>query len=287
MWRWIEENAIDLVGHALTLIGIVAAALIVVWQLSRQHRSSIELQKNNAKEALKLDIYKTLDERIRQISHANVSASTYVVMIPYKIENYQYQLSNNLPAQPLRERALEFSRLHEEANNSLINIIEEFEAWLITLPEFELFQTAINSANYDAREAYIPLFSKLLTILPIDPPENASANVPRPITNPIMNEQQLRELRALVETYKNAMDDIGCYIFDLRVEAQNNLLSELFEHRVPSRKPLDPRMKVLSTAPEQLNELMIYFNEQTAWGRDKARAEAEYIEVGKSDHRFY
>ncbi|MBU0485987.1 MAG: hypothetical protein KKB30_15900 [Proteobacteria bacterium] len=278
MLCWIQENAVDLIGHLLTLIGIIVGALIVVFQLSRQHRSSLALQKDNAKEVLKLDIYKTLDERIRQLSDAITSASMYVFMIPAQIETYQEQISNKFPSQPLTKRALEFLRLHEKAGEATVRIIEEFEAWLISLPELELFQTAINSANYDAREAIQPLFSALVRVLPIDPPEDAPQNVPRPITKPLLDRKQLQELRTLVDNYKNAMDDIGCYIFDLRVEAQNNLLSGLFEHRVPPRKPLDKKFKVLSTKPEKLEELMTYFKEQTAWGKNKIRLDAEFEE---------
>ena len=31
-------------------------------------------------------------------------------------------------------------------------------------------------------------------------------------------------------------------MIDLQIEAQNKLLSGLFEHRVPRRKPLDPKL---------------------------------------------
>ena len=70
------------------------------------------------------------------------------------------------------------------------------------------------------------------------------------------------------------MDDIGSYVHDLTIESQNNLLSGLFERRVPQRQPLDPSFKVISTDPAKVKELLRYFENETSWGKAKREAEA-------------
>ncbi|WP_434049113.1 hypothetical protein [Marinobacter salarius] len=274
MWDWIQSNSVDLFGHFLTLIGIIVGAIIVVWQIGRQHRSSLELQKRNSQEALKLEIYKTLTLRLRDVTRTNVTAMMYAVNIPSRIEIFQNSIKKNMPLPFPRERAVEFSNLHSAANDALTALIQEFEAWSIVFPEFELFQTALNSANHDARNTSNGLFNRFILILPTDPPHDAPPEVPRPIPASPVSSDQLSELERLVEEYRRAMEEIGCYAIDLQIEAQNKLLSGLFEHRVPRRKPLDPGLEVLSTEPVEMERLMSYFLNETSWGKEYKKYEA-------------
>lgn len=280
MAKFFQENY-DLIGHGLTLIGIIVGVVIVAWQQGRQHRSSLKLQRDNAREELKLKIYEILNERVKQLGHCIMSASTYAFMIPLSIKSYQRQLTYGIAVPQPKERALELNSLHNEAVASLIRVLEEFEAWSIAFPGFKLFQAALNSANHDAREAFNQLFPSLLRSLPVDPPDDAPPNMPRPLAGPIIDEKQLQDLEVLIGKYKKTMDVMVSYVIDLRVEAQNNLLSGLFEHRVSGREPLDPTMKVISTSPEKANELMKYFKEETAWGKKMAIIEPNLKEARK------
>lgn len=85
---WFEQNTVDLIGHGLTVIGIIGAAVMVVWQLGRQHRSSLLLQRDNAREELKLPQHKVLIQRMRKLSPANVKAGLYAFMIPFNLETF-------------------------------------------------------------------------------------------------------------------------------------------------------------------------------------------------------
>ena len=273
MATWLELNAVGLIGHALTVIGIVGAAVTVVWQLGRQHRSSLLLQRDNARAELKLRLHEQLVQKIRRLSHANVEAAMYAYMIPFNVENFQRQLAQGYFPTPIEARAPEFSRLNAEANNALIELIQEFEAWSIAFPGLEVFQVALNVANHDAREAFASLFSVLLGVLPRDPLENASPNTSRHLVPNLISSDEHAQLKKLVNHYKEAMDDIGGYIHDLTIESQNNLLSDLFDHRVPLRQPIDPRYKVISTDSETKKQLLHYFENETPWGIAKRATE--------------
>lgn len=275
MGTWLAENAADLPEHLLTLIGIALATIMVVWQLRRQHRSSLLLQRDNAREALKLKLHELLVTRVRALSSANAKASMYAFMIPDNIENYQRQLANGIQAAPVRQRALELSRLNYEASIALTELIQEFEAWSIAFPGLKLFQTALNSANYDAQSAYGTLFSALNRSLPFDPPKDAPPEMPRPFVPKILSTDELTDLRKLVDRYSERMNEIGAYVHDLTVEAQNNLLSNLFERHVSKRQPIDPNLKVITTEPDVAEDLLQYFENDTAWGRSKQATEAD------------
>ena len=48
MAAWLQANAVALLGQFLTLVGLIVGALTVVWQLGRQHKSSLALQREVA-----------------------------------------------------------------------------------------------------------------------------------------------------------------------------------------------------------------------------------------------
>jgi hypothetical protein len=116
MATWFEQNAVNLIGHALTVVGIVATAATVVWKLGRQHQSSLLLQRDNVREELKLRLHELLVQKVRKLSNANVEAAMYAYMIPFNVENFQRQLALGLHPSPIKARAPEFSRLHAEAS---------------------------------------------------------------------------------------------------------------------------------------------------------------------------
>jgi hypothetical protein len=275
MMQWLKDNAIDLMGHGLTLVGIVIATVTVILQLARQHKSSLQLQRENAREELKLRIHETLAEKVRKLSRANTRAAMYAFMIPFNVGNFQNQRSLGMNSTPVKERTPEFSKLHFEANDVLVELIEEFEAWAIAFPGLTVFQTALNSANHNAQNAFHELFSFLVPVLPFDPPIDAHPQMPRPFVPKILSDQEREQLKEHVDRYKEAMDEIGSYIHDLTIESQNNLLSGLFDRRVPVRRPLDPQMKVITTESGRAARLLHYFENETDWGRSKQAAEQD------------
>ncbi len=175
----------------------------------------------------------------------------------------------------MRQRALTFSDLHFKAGRELAELIVEFECWSIAFPGLNVFQVSLNAAAYDVRQAFPPLFSALLQILPMDPPPGQPGKPT--IIHPPPSAEVSSALKRLIEGYKEAMDEIGNYIQDLTIEAQNNLLHGLFEGRVLPRQPLDPRHKVISTIPEKAQVLIRYFETETPWGRNQAVINAQVI----------
>lgn len=273
MWNWIQENAVDLIGHALSLLGIITAALIVVWQLRRQHKSSLALQRNNAREALNLRVYESLLQKVRALSDANIEAPIYALGIPAAIETARRERASGYEPRSLNQRVPVFTALHFKAANELAELLVEFEAWAIAFPAHRVFHVALNAAAYDVQQAFPPLNEALLRILPMDLPKEEVDNPT--IHRPLPSADDLSALKHLVTNYNAAMDQVRSYVHDLTIEAQNNLLSSLFDRIVPPRQPLDPRRRVISTDQEKMEELIQYFENETPWGRHQAEINAD------------
>lgn len=211
--NWLQVSAVELLRDGLTALGLIAAAGTVVWQMRRQHKNSLALQRENAREALKLRIYETLVLRIRALSDASIEAKMYAFLIPPAIESFLREKSAAFQPSLVKQRAPTFADLHFKAQARLAELLVEFEYWSIAFPSLDVFQVALDAANYDVRQSFTPLLSALWEILPIDPPlgETGKPTIIQPPPSP----EVLSALKRLIEEYKGAMDDIGCYIYDL------------------------------------------------------------------------
>jgi len=217
--EWASNNVVQLIGHGLTIVSIVVGVLIVMWQLGRKHQNSLKLQRDNAREKLKLQIYERLIDKIRNLTQKIQKSISYVDMVPGTIENYQGMMEEGLSPSPVSERVPEFSQLNLEASKAVVEIFEEFEAWSIAFPDFEVFRVALSSAGYDVHEAFLSLHYALVRTLPMEPPDNAPSDAPELILQNPLTEKKIFELRRLVNSYEEAIYDVISYATDLRVEA--------------------------------------------------------------------
>lgn len=251
-------------GNALTAIGMVVSVGVVLFQLGKQHRSSLKLQRNNAREALKLKVYELLGEKAQDFSDAESEAGSYARSITREFESASWRARIGLPSETTTLRAQELSRLHFSASSALTELIVTIENWEIAFPAAVLFRVAFSSANYDIEGAFSPFFSALLRHLPTDLPDGTVINQALPSV------EQFDELKKLLEAYTESRATLRTYTHDLVVEAQNLLLSKLFKRRVKIRKPIDPTYKVVTSA--DTDALMYYFKNETPAGREWADA---------------
>jgi hypothetical protein len=118
---WFRANAAEVIADVLKIATLIAAALTVVFQLRKQHKNSLALQRENAREALKLRIYETLVSRIRAVADANIAAAIYAFGIPPALDGYRKG------GMPVSQRAMTFSELHSKAEASVAELLVEFD----------------------------------------------------------------------------------------------------------------------------------------------------------------
>lgn len=258
----------------ITAASIVISAWLIAWRIGREYRNGLGLQRERAREQLRLEIFKEFQTSMRAASDAVLSADTAARTIALDFIVQRSLIELGAIPEPSKKRALDFADYNSAACKAVSSLIHVIETYEIVNPELKIFQKAFGSGLHDAREAFQPFFNELLKFLPVDVPEHKVQELgTRTITRPAPNKSQLQQLESLAERYANALLEISCYIYDLRVEAQNILLGKLFEQRVRSRQPLDPKHVAITTEPEKVRDLERYFDEKTEWGKTKKRTE--------------
>ncbi|MBA3004445.1 MAG: hypothetical protein FP813_11455 [Desulfurivibrio sp.] len=262
-------------GDILTFVGIVAGGLIILYQINKQHKGELKVQKENHRDKLRLEIYQEFSSVLDVANNTNSDVGMSVFMMPVHLKIYRDQIASGLNPLPVNSRAQNFLQLHQAASDSCIKLIRLFEKYEIISPELDIFKTAVNVALHDMREVFNKLHSCMLPILPLDildPQGNTQiGNVITP------TEQQIGQLEELVNIYKSASDDMCGYLFDLNVELQNIFLKKLFNNKVKKREPLDSSVKVITTVPSEVEQLKKYFEDETPWGEMKKKTEEDVL----------
>ena len=252
----------------MQFLGIIVSARIIIWQVGRQSRISLQLQKENSRENLKLQIYEVIKKHMESVSDAVVDAGIYTFAVPSAFSNHQFMLEQGISASPIAKRASVFLEYDSKLHNSVTSLSRTLEGYEIVNPHLRIFRIALSSALHDLRNASAALYPELLRFLPIDVPEDRIQEVgTRIVERQLPNEVQFANIEKLVNQYKATADDIGCYIHDLKVEAQNLFLGDLFGNRLPRRQPMDSKHKVITTDSRSLQELERYFEEETEHGK--------------------
>ena len=232
---------------------------IVLIQLGRQHKSSLELQRDNAKEELKLRVYESLGIKAQAFSDAEMEAGLYARSIWQDLDSQVWSADVGLKRSIIKLRVDELSKLHFTASAALTNLIYSMEYWEIAFPASKLFRVAFFSANHDVDEAFHPLHDDAIRLLPADLGDDR-VHVPA-----LPTAERLVELKSKVDAYLEARATLRAYTHDLTVESQNLLLSNLFKNQVEIRTPFDPSYKVITASNTEA--LICHFLTETDSGR--------------------
>lgn len=270
-------NGADWAAVGVTTVGLVVSVGVVLYQLGRQHKGSLKLQRSNAREALRLRVYELLGDKSRSFSDADSEAAAYARSVVRELESAAWAEQNGLPREASELRAQQLSKLHYGASSALTELILAIESWEIAFPAAELFRVAFSSANHDVEDAFGPVFQGVIRVLPIDMLDGTT------VTQPLPSAEKIAELKALVDAYGEARTTLRMYAHDLVVEAQNLLLSKLFKRRVKIREPIDPSYKVITATNTE--SLLTYFKTETAGGRSWQEAESNVRERLRAEGR--
>lgn len=271
-------------GDLINILAIVIGAWIIVWQNGRQHNNELKLQRENYKEKFRLDVYREFRDALKEAEEKTLYTNSYVLNIPSEFENYMSQIKQGQRPPPLVARAKVFSEISHEAIMSLGKLIYMFERYEVICPSLEVFKLAMKVSSEDLDNASYSLFNIYLKLLPVDILHHGEDQRSPAISNIVLDPPKGMEeqLKILTGTYVEHYVELHGYLEDLNTELQNVFLSNLFEHKATIRKPLNPRLKVITTDPENLKELKRFFLEDTNWGKTIAKMDAELVEYYKN-----
>lgn len=259
----------------LQLFAILAGIGVVVWQVNRQHKSNIEAQNDKIRTELKIQFRNDLEKHIDELTDATAEATVFPLVLQVSVSMALANQQQGVPALPLRQRHVHFTDINAKIGKAAVLLISTIEKHLIVAPELDIFKTAINVALEDMRQTGTVYANDILNILPMDvPPEYQSQRGPI-INPPLPNGHRMKIIEKHGDEYRNAVDTLSAWIYDLRVSIQNIALSGLFKgNHLECRQPLATDEIVIKTDPESIRQLQDYFENKTAWGKKKKEAEA-------------
>lgn len=245
-----------IIEFLLQVLGIAAAAIVVVWQVGRQHRGNLELQKERLKDEQKLLFFDSLSEKIAEADSALGAVSSWGSAVPSALRQFlrQSEIPNFRPAPP-RHRAATLLELQNQANRALIAVISTIEYREAIDPTFVAFRYAIARQNELCGRVFHEFHLAILPLLPVDPPPEAAASGVQPRTLKTPTVEDVAALEKVGGKLQQEYLTLSDFLSDLSREAQNRLLGGLFGNRVQERKPLDPSVLVLGTTKEALLRL--------------------------------
>lgn len=256
------------VSPLVALMGVLVGALVVIWQTNRQQRIGSVLQRERAREELKVDLYSRVRSEIDAVHDSSSRLTSYVSFLPATFQTYKTFTRDGIKPAPIRQRALEFLDLNAQFGGCISTLTKTLEDFEVVEPNIRVFQRALLSIEYDIQQAFQPLYKELSYYLPIDlPAVPGSEGGVNAVFPSFPSDEKVDEIGVLIQKHWQLTLNLTAYLYDLRREAQNQLLGHLFDHRVATRTPPDPDVIVLTTNPEKAERLIQHFETQTAWGR--------------------
>lgn len=247
----------ELAEFFIQLTGIVVGALIVVYQLGRQHRDSLELQQENLKTERRLALFDSITEKIADAGSAISEVSVWGSFLPTAIR-LQWEQARMVPAvQPalLRYRSSDLLDRYQRASRTVIAVISTIEYREVIDPALVIFRYAIAQQLESFNAAFQTLYSTLGEVLPLDPPAELAQSGVEPRNLRQATEEDAENIEEQVRRIQSESWTLQTYLTDLSREAQNRLLGPLFGTRLQPRQPVDPNVIVISTEREVIEKV--------------------------------
>lgn len=243
-----------------TVLTAAISVAVIIFQLNRQHRETVEQHKRSVKADLQLDAYRDFQVAIRPYSDSGSPTATIASI----------RTAFSLAIDRAREGQVQFpviyrtpafmAELNRHSNSAiaLIFFLERYEALLVG---FDIFKIAISSAMHDLHEANLPFQSMLARWLPIENPEVArNPSAPSFIYRPEITADTVTEFDAVAAPLQVALGRLQCWISDLAVEVQNHLLGGYADQLAKRRDPPDQTYFTVTAAPDDRQRLDGLFN---------------------------
>lgn len=249
----------------VTFASVTTSALLIIWQIGRQYRNSINLQQDNHRNQFRLKIYQELAALID-----NAADKTRVgivgLILPDKIANSSGSYTDIL------ERPLDISNGSTELVTEVTKLMSFLETYEVVMPRFRIFRLAFGCATDKLQKISFKYFRMLLKFLPADLKEDDAKRLGIQVLPPVRpNPEEFQKLKEMGNLYNEECMNVYCYIHDLRIEAQKELLGNIFGNDVLGRMPIEKEHVVISTDVTKVAELEKYFYENTEYGKQWAQ----------------
>lgn len=264
----------------ITGVGIGLGALMIIWQMKRQHRSALELQERQHRDSLKQQdrqfVIETRLEVFREISGVLTAAIWSVVAFESGVLFVSQRLANaciastddSVELPPSGDGYLDLTEKFDAQNTAIANLVSIIERYEIIDTNIAIFRTAFASTQYDLQESWIEILPRMHTVLHRRGPR-AGVELQPPL---ITGRDHVKHLSRDLELLSQIACDLSAYLLDCVREMQKVFLGQLFDGEVPVRAPINPQAVVITTDSASVKRLKDYFATQTAWGISHAKS---------------
>ncbi len=235
-----------LVGQLLTAAGLLLGVLIAYLQVQKNHATTLKQQEAHLRNDLKLKLYERISESFSRCS-ALLSKAHFAYTGTFSA--WDMRVRKGFPVAP-HQVAIELSDCAHTVAASVNAVLEIVEHYEIAFPRFETIRRELSEKHRELLAAQTLLWSPISIFLPFT--DALTGTKMGPLGFP--TEPQLADFEALHAKYQSVCNDISTYMIDLQIEAQNELLGELFGRSVPPRSPGDPAYKVLARDSVEVKE---------------------------------
>ena len=212
--------------RTLSLVGFLGGALLLAWQLGRQHRNTTRAKAEEARNALKLEIYKDIAATSERASQGLLNLASLTVEMVMDVETRSTIFRMTQKLSPSSRSFQDLIDTQHSATSAVSGVIAAIEKWEIALGGVG---TEIIKSLYQRSEAlgkaYSSFGGEMALYLGSDR---------LPLGWPV----PARELVRLNETSKKAQVSgfvLAEDLYRLRVATQNRLLGELFATSIPEK----------------------------------------------------
>lgn len=197
---WLEPTPV------LSLLGLITGFLILSWQIDRQ-----------AQDKLRLDIYSEIGKRIEATSQPIAQITSTALLLVRDLRRFQNLTPEQMPASRYTPSFL--TDLFASISESVIGLSAELEHYEIVMPAFRNFRERLRGVLNNLGPRFQDFAQRSLWLVRTD--DRGPLRWPP-------SDTEITELESLSTEIMTLCAELGRIIFELREEAQNQLIGRLF-----------------------------------------------------------
>lgn len=221
-----------IINNTITSIIAIAGWIFAMYQFNKQHIKNINLQEENLKKELQINVAEESIKLLSQIRADLIKLNAFIdgfkfEMIGIKNSGFFSEKWKN-PVNNLRE-------CFNNYNDSTLNFLYYFESREVILNKFLNMKNTFNNKYSETSKLSNDLIRFLIDSFIVDLPLKKQ-----------IEKMDHEKYELLTESLREHIFDLFGYIHDFNIELQNAFLAEMFNYKIPQRAPEKTNVKVLS-----------------------------------------
>ena len=222
----------------IQLILLLSGTVLVL----RQLKANRDLQAKQHKNTIQYNVYEKLVDNYENSQPTSMSTNLNIMMNEFDKAIERNNEGHKYIAPPfyLNEIHHEFMELH----TNLLRIMATMDKYQIISSHMSLFKKVLSLKTSDLANHFVILVSVFAYILLPEKGVSDPLHVPSADT--------MEKVKDKVKQFETTAWEIAYYLDDILTEAQNTLLGDFFDHKLPVRKPADPEVFVLTSVDSKM-----------------------------------